>query len=584
MINSIRRIINISGKYKGRIEAAFIFSFLKSLLQNAALVLAVFMVEGFLSDSLVGKDFLKYGIALISCVLLQALCINISDRLQSAAGFMLMADLRIQLGEHLRRLPMGYFTSGNIGKISSVLSTDMVFIEENSMMTLADTINYFFSAAIFVIFMLIFNPVIGAVALVGSIIMILIGEGKYRSGIALSMDRQQQSENLTNAVLDYVEGIGITKTYNLLGEKSKEMKSNFDKSCQESLRFENAQVPLGIAVNLAFEILSAAIGLAAVVLFLNSSLTMTYFLGVMLFILDIFIPLRVVYMDSEKLTIMDKCLDRIDAVMGEVELPDESNRQVSMQRIQVPTVEFKDVKFAYDSKETISNVSFKVMEGQTIALVGPSGSGKTTLANLMARFWDIDSGDILINGTSIKNVALSSLLEQISMVFQNVYLFKDTIYNNIAMGRPEATREEVIEAAKKARCYDFIMSLPEGFDTMVGEGGASLSGGEKQRISIARCILKDSPIVILDEATASIDADNEAAIQQAISELCKGKTLIIIAHRLKTIKDADCILVVNDGKIVERGSHEELMESDGLYKNFVQIKNSDTGWCKRKIG
>lgn len=584
MINSIRRIINISGKYKGRIEAAFIFSFLKSLLQNAALVLAVFMVEGFLSDSLVGKDFLKYGIALISCVLLQALCINISDRLQSAAGFMLMADLRIQLGEHLRRLPMGYFTSGNIGKISSVLSTDMVFIEENSMMTLADTISYFFSAAIFVIFMLIFNPVIGAVALVGSIIMILIGEGKYRSGIALSMDRQQQSENLTNAVLDYVEGIGITKTYNLLGEKSKEMKSNFDKSCQESLRFENAQVPLGIAVNLAFEILSAAIGLAAVVLFLNSSLTMTYFLGVMLFILDIFIPLRVVYMDSEKLTIMDKCLDRIDAVMGEVELPDESNRQVSMQRIQVPTVEFKDVKFAYDSKETISNVSFKVMEGQTIALVGPSGSGKTTLANLMARFWDIDSGDILINGTSIKNVALSSLLEQISMVFQNVYLFKDTIYNNIAMGRPEATREEVIEAAKKARCYDFIMSLPEGFDTMVGEGGASLSGGEKQRISIARCILKDSPIVILDEATASIDADNEAAIQQAISELCKGKTLIIIAHRLKTIKDADCILVVNDGKIVERGSHEELMESDGLYKNFVQIKNSDTGWCKRKIG
>ena len=584
MINSIRRIINISGKYKGRIELAFIFAFLKSLLQNAALVLAVFMVDGFLGKTLVGKDFLKYGIVLISCVLLQALCINISDRLQSAAGFMLMADLRIKLGEHLRRLPMGYFTSGNIGKISSVLSTDMVFIEENSMMTLADTINYFFSAAIFVIFMLILSPAIGIVALVGSIIMILIGEGKYRNGIELSMERQQQSENLTNAVLDYVEGIGITKTYNLLGEKSKEMKKNFDKSCEESLKFENAMVPWGIAINCAFEIVSAAIGLAAVILFLNNNLNMTYFLGVMLFILDIFIPLRVVYMDSEKLTIMDKCLDRIDAVMSEAELPDDSDRKVSMLSTQIPTVEFKDVKFAYDSKETISNVSFKVMEGQTVALVGPSGSGKTTLANLIARFWDIDSGDILINGTSIKNVALSSLLEQISMVFQNVYLFKDTIYNNIVMGRPEATREEVIEAAKKARCYDFIMSLPDGFNTMVGEGGASLSGGEKQRISIARCILKDSPIVILDEATASIDADNEAAIQQAISELCKGKTLIIIAHRLKTIKDADCILVVNNGRIVERGSHEELMKKDGLYKDFVQIKNSDIGWCKRKIG
>ena len=584
MINSIKRILNVSGKYKARIEFAFIFSFFKSLLQNAALVLAVFMVNGFMSNSIVEMVFIKYGIVLLSCVLLQAVCINIADRLQSGAGFMLMADLRIKLGEHLRRLPMGYFTSGNIGKISSVLSTDMVFIEENSMMTLADTISDFFSAIIFVIFMLVFNPVIGVVALVGTITMILIGEGKFKSGISLSLDRQEQSEKLTNAVLDYVEGIGITKTYNLLGDKSTEMKKNFDKSCEESLRFENIQVPWGIAVNIAFEILSAAIAFTAVLLFLNGNLSLTYFLGTMLFVLDIFIPLRVVYMDSEKLTIMDKCLDRIDSVMNELELSDDSNKKVSKQSLKVPTVEFRNVRFSYDSKETISNVSFKVMEGQTIALVGPSGSGKTTLANLMARFWDIDSGEILINGTSIKNVALSSLLEQISMVFQNVYLFRDTIYNNIAMGRPEATKDEIIEAAKKARCYDFIMSLPDGFETMVGEGGASLSGGEKQRISIARCILKDSPIVILDEATASIDADNEAAIQQAISELCKGKTLIIIAHRLKTIKDADCILVVNDGKIIEKGSHEQLMEHDGLYKNFVQIKNSDSGWCKRKIG
>ena len=583
MLKSIKRIIDISGKYKSRILIAFIFSFLKSVLQNAAIVLTVIMIDEFLKNTIQKESFLRYGILLLSCVLLQAVCIHVSDRLQSAAGFMLMSDLRIKLGEHLRKLPMGYFTGGNIGKISSVLSTDMVFIEENSMMTLADTISFYFSAVIFVVFMLFVNPIVGLVSLMSSAIMIAIGEGKYRNGISLSKTRQQQSEYLTNAVLDYVEGIGITKTYNLIGERSKELSENFERSCQESLHFENKMIPWGIALNFAFEMCTATMALTTVLLYLSGTISLTVFLGIVLFLLNLFIPLRVIYMDSEKLTIMDQALDRINEVMSVPELKDEGTKKVGSLSKAVPAVEFRNVRFAYDSRDTIRDISFKVSEGQTIAIVGPSGSGKTTIASLIARFWDIDEGEILMGGKDIREISLPSLLEQISMVFQNVYLFKDTIYNNISMGRPAATKEEVYEAAKKARCYDFIMALPDGFDTVVGEGGASLSGGEKQRISIARCILKDSPIVILDEATASIDADNEAAIQQAISELCKGKTLIIIAHKLKTIRDADCIIVIDNGKIVERGTHAELMKNDGIYKRFVRIKNADTGWCKRKI-
>ncbi|MCR5785650.1 MAG: ABC transporter ATP-binding protein/permease, partial [Eubacterium sp.] len=541
------------------------------------------MTDGFLKGSLVKEDFWRLGIILLGCVLLQALCIHLSDRLQSAAGFMLMADIRIKLGEHLRRLPMGYFTSGNIGKISSVLSTDMVFIEENSMMTLADTMSYFFSAVIFTLLMFFFNPYIGSFVLAGCILLTVVGERKYKNGINLSYERQQQSENLTSAVLDYVEGIGIIKTYNMLGEKSDEMKKNFDRSCEESLKFEYAQVPWGVIINVIFEICAVVLGLVCTLLFLKGSLSTTYLIGVLLFLLDIFVPLKIVYMESEKLTIMDKCLDRIEDIMNEKELTDDKDKQVPWAKENIPAVEFKNVRFSYDKSEIIKGISFKVFEGETVALVGPSGSGKTTLANLIARFWDVDGGEIFVNGEDVREVSLASLLSNISMVFQNVYLFKDTVYNNILMGNPDAGKDQVVDAAKKAGCYDFIMSLPDGFDTMVGEGGASLSGGEKQRISIARCILKDAPIVILDEATASVDADNEALIQKAITELCRGKTLIVIAHRLKTIKDSDCIFVLNNGKIAERGTHEELMSSDGIYKNFVRIKNSDTTWYKKEI-
>ena len=293
-----------------------------------------------------------------------------------------------------------------------------------------------------------------------------------------------------------------------------------------------------------------------------------------LFLFDAFLAIKSYYGQMARLTVTDASLDRIEEVFAAEELKDEGKKEFGSVSAYADEIEYDNVGFAYTEKDVLSNISFKIKQGEMTALVGTSGGGKSTIASLLARFWDVKSGKILVRGEDIRNVSLGSLMDQISMVFQRVYLFQDTIYNNIAIGRPDATREEVEEAAKKARCYDFIMQLPNGFDTVIGEGGASLSGGEQQRISIARCILKDSPIVILDEATASVDADNERAIQEAISELCKDKTLLVIAHRLRTIRDADQILVISDGKITERGNHETLMAQNGTYAHMVSLQEA----------
>ena len=580
MIKLMKRILAVSGKYKRRIQLAFVFSFLKSLLAKAPIMLAFLALAGFYEGTLAAVDCLWYGIAMVVCVLLQVLFHHIADRLQSAAGFMVFSDMRMELGAHLRRMPMGYFTEGNIGKINSVLSSDMVFIEENCMTVLADMMSYIFAEAIMVIFLLFFNLWIGLAALAVIGIVLLIARSMKKEALRDSKDRQEQNENLTEAVLDFVEGIGIIKTYNLLGEKSKELTENFEKSCETNIRFEENHSPYQFWMNIVYGLGVAAI--VALSFFLNSQslLSVTFLVGVMLFVSDLFGPIKALYTQATRLTVMNSCMDRIEEVFGEKELPDNGKSSIP-ENSEAPEVAFQNVRFAYGEKDVLHNISFTLPQHTMAALVGPSGGGKSTVANLPARFWDVRAGKVLVRGTDVRDVRLADLMDHISMVFQRVYLFQDTIYNNIAMGRPDATREEVMEAAKKARCYDFIMALPKGFDTVIGEGGESLSGGERQRISIARCILKDAPIVILDEATASVDADNESYIQQAISELCKGKTLLVIAHRLNTIRNADQILVIADGRIAQAGTHKELMEAGGLYRDFVTVRQQSQGWNRR---
>lgn len=363
-------------------------------------------------------------------------------------------------------------------------------------------VSHLLSSLVLLAFMFYLNWQLGLIAAIVTILAWLVSKGMNKVSLREAAGRQEQSERLTDAVLSFVEGIGVIKSYNLLGEKSEELSGNFKRSRNTSLDFERKMTPWTMELNILYGIGIAAIFGLSIVLEQSGALSLAYVLGVLLFVFDLFGPLKALYGEASRLTVMNAALDRIEAVLDEPELSDTGKQHIPAQaQPGQPEVQFNDVTFAYQDKEVLHHISFAMKKNSMTALVGPSGSGKSTIANLLARLWDVKSGNVTIRGVDIRNVPLSELMDQISMVFQRVYLFQDTIYNNISMGKPDATEEEVYEAARKARCYDFIMALPDGFQTVVGEGGATLSGGEKQRISIARCILKDAPIVILDEAT-----------------------------------------------------------------------------------
>ena len=625
MLKILHRIVCMTGKYSSRIRASYITSFIKGIMMKAPLIFSFMAISLFMEGQMQEKICLYLGIGLVLCIAVEAVFEHITNVLQSATGYEVFADMRMRLGDHLRKVPMGYFTEGNMGKISTVLCTDMVFIEECCMSVLSELVTFMISQGLMTLMMFVMDIRLGIAALAVVLAFVIVGNCMMKTTLAHSRTKQEGSESLTEEVLDFAEGIGIIKSFNMLGEKSKSLSAEFEKSCRESIDFEKSYGPWARALYLTYGIGTSFMLAVAGLLYAKGEMAPDYMVGMVLFLFDLFISIESYYGQITRLTVTAVSLDRIEEVFEAEELRDSADTALSTDRKETrknsadmamsesaketlnesgdialskdvnktwkdssdtvffedtkeaqknSVVEYSDVSFGYTGKNVLNHISFSMKKGEMTALVGPSGSGKSTIASLLARFWDIREGTIKLNGKDIKNISLGSLMDQISMVFQRVYLFKDTIYNNIAMGRPSATREEVIEAAKKARCYDLILSLPEGFDTVIGEGGASLSGGEKQRVSIARCILKDSPIVILDEATASVDADNERAIQEAISELCKNKTLLVIAHRLKTIKDADQILVVSDGKIIERGNHDKLMEEGGIYARMVSVQAS----------
>ena len=456
------------------------------------------------------------------------------------------------------------------------------------MSIVANVMSDVFSQVILTAFLFTMSPLVGATVLAVELIAVLVAQPMLAQARRNSDVRQRTIERLTDSVLEYVEGLAVVKSYNLTGEGAQDLRDSFATTRDTSLRFACEQSPFEAALLALYGLGSAAVLALSVWQLEQGAMTPDTFVGIALFLFQLFGPLRDLYQQSTRLTIMESALNRIESLFSQDELEDAGTDDLpdaaAAAALGSHEIEFSHVSFSYGEKKVLTDVSLAADCGQMVALVGQSGSGKTTLANLLARFWDVSAGQVLLRGVDVRRLPLSALMAQISMVFQNVYLFQDTVFNNIAMGRPGATREEVYEAARKACCLDFVMRMPYGFDTMVGEGGASLSGGEAQRVSIARAILKDAPIVVLDEATAFVDPENEQRMSLAIREIIAGKTVIVIAHKLRSIVGADKIIMLHRGRVLAEGTQGELLSSCPEYRALWDASEQVSGWTLRDGG
>ena len=574
MFTIIKRVLDLSGDRKGRLKKGIIDSILNAVLIKVPLMLILFALIKIESGSLSIKDiWLLIAVLVISLSL--AVLFNYRENLnQMGTGNEMFADERLKLGDRIKRFSLSYFTEGNIGNLSAVVTSDIIFIEEWGTTQIGKVVSSLMSLVVTLVFLFFLSFQIGLSALLISGISIIVFMHMQKSAKTLSMDTQEKQKDVAGSVIEFVKGLQVIKAFHLLGDRQKKTNGSFDRLRDSQIKYENRLSPPLLLVNIL-----VAVAIAATIIFsglqvINGQMNLAFGIMLVIFSFEIFQPISVISSSTPEFRIMEAALDRYEAVLKTEVMPDTGERLP----IANYDIEFKNVSFSYEDEQVIKNVSFKANEKEMTALVGKSGCGKTTITSLIARFWEIDSGEILIGGVDIRKMAFDQLMGMLSVVFQDVYLFHDTFFNNIAFGKKNATKEEVIEAAKKARCHDFIMKYKDGFDTVVGEGGASLSGGEKQRVSIARAILKDAPIILLDEATASVDPDNEAHIQEAISELIAEKTLVVIAHKLSTIKNADKIIVIENGRITDSGSHKELIGKAGLYKTLCTKRQRSKTW------
>lgn len=562
IINYIKNVMSIIGKYKKDIRKGYIAAFFEASFSFIPYMILFYIISVYIKRKIEIKDVFIVTTAMLISVIFRIFCKRAQDRLQQNRGLYALTEKRLDIANFLASLPMGYYTERNIGNVTSIISTDLSFIEEFVFMQLGLAISALINWIVSAIFVFLFHMKLGFIYIFISILGVLALKCMHHAMEFGARTRQDNFAYLSQSVIDFTRGLPTIKAFNMIREKNTDMEETVEKVQKDSLDF----VKYGRRYLSFYQILTnipTGLFIIAILLLMKSGgISIEFGIGFIVFSFVLFSPIILLGSSMEILSVANASVNRYKELFKEKPI----KNSYSNKKIEKMDIEFQNVSFSYGNYKVLKDINLKIKPKTFTALIGHSGSGKTTIANLIARFWDVDRGKITINDIDIKKYSLEELMKNISMVFQEVFLFNDTIYNNIAFGNDDVTREEVIEVAKKARAHDFIMKFPRGYDTIIGEGGSSLSGGEKQRISIARAMLKNAKLVLLDEATAGIDPDNEKFIQEAIKNLVKDKTLIVIAHRLSTIQNADQIVVMENGRIVEIGTSEELISKNGIYK------------------
>ena len=574
MFDAYKRFFRFSGTEKSTWYKGMAFELLRSIFEALQFVALLIVLRALVEQNITGATaWTALGIMVVS-VAGAALCWYLAHNSEGHANYRMCGEKRIHIGERMKYMPMGYFNAQSLGSLTAAATSTMSDLERMSFAVIARTVVGMIRTAVFSLAIMCFDWRIGLVFFVGMLLFLWVNSRLLKKSRELSPGRLAAQTKLVDAVLEYIQGMSVVRAFH--GDKAaKQTLNNTIKETEnQNFKLERKRIPYNVLEQVVLRVTSVLAILISIWLFLQGDMSL---FSCLMMVVSAFL----VYSELESAGEMFFMLPMIDASIDRVEEIDRAPRMDEGGSVQVPKshdISFDHVDFSYGDRKIIDDVSFTIPEATTTAIVGPSGSGKTTLTSLMARFWDVKKGSVKLGGIDVKDYSLDSLMSNFSMVFQNVYLFNDSIENNIKFGKPAASHEEVVAAAKAARCHDFIMALPDGYDTVIGEGGATISGGERQRLSIARAMLKDAPIVILDEATANVDPENEAELQAAIEALTGGKTIIMIAHRLKTVRHANQILVVDHGRIVQHGTHDQLIQQKGIYADFILNRKAAIDW------